>query len=172
MKVTLLTLAVFGVTPVHAAIQIGGGVQPAKTIEYADGMTLADALTDARSLACSKVYVVRKGGWLEVDIPSFLRNLEDGFALKDGDFISGPEHVIGCIDWFEARAILDCVVDYRKIKSKSIDKPIDWDKRLDALKTHIKKTEPNKAVEPTPVSVTIPAAQEVVPLTSVAHLSR
>jgi hypothetical protein len=34
------------------------------------------------------------------------------------------------------------------------------------------KPEPNKAVEPTPVSVTIPAAQEVVPATSVAHLSR
>ena len=32
------------------------------------------------------------------------------------------------------------------------------------------KTEPNKAMEPTPVSVTIPAAQEVAPLTSVAHL--
>ncbi len=32
------------------------------------------------------------------------------------------------------------------------------------------KTEPNKAMEPTPVSVTIPAAQEVAPLTSAAHL--
>jgi hypothetical protein len=31
---------------------------------------------------------------------------------------------------------------------------------------------PNKAMEPTPVSVTIPAAQEVAPLTSVAHLGR
>ncbi len=30
--------------------------------------------------------------------------------------------------------------------------------------------EANKAMEPTPVSVTIPAAQEVAPLTSVAHL--
>jgi hypothetical protein len=34
------------------------------------------------------------------------------------------------------------------------------------------KTEPNKAMEPTPVSVTIPAAQELAPLTSVAHLGR
>jgi hypothetical protein len=34
----------------------------------------------------------------------------------------------------------------------------------------IMKNEPNKAVEPTPVSVTISAAQKVAPLTSVAHL--
>jgi hypothetical protein len=34
------------------------------------------------------------------------------------------------------------------------------------------KTEPNKAMEPTPVSVTISAAQKVAPLTSVAHLGR
>jgi hypothetical protein len=33
------------------------------------------------------------------------------------------------------------------------------------------KKEPNKAMEPTPVSVTISAAQKVAPLTSVAHLS-
>jgi hypothetical protein len=32
------------------------------------------------------------------------------------------------------------------------------------------KTEPNKTVEPTPVDVTIPAAQEVAPSTFVAHL--
>jgi len=34
------------------------------------------------------------------------------------------------------------------------------------------KNEPNKAVEPTPVDVTIPAAQEVAPSTSVTHLGR
>jgi hypothetical protein len=34
------------------------------------------------------------------------------------------------------------------------------------------KNEPNKAMEPIPVSVTIPAAQEVAPLTSMAHLWR
>jgi hypothetical protein len=39
------------------------------------------------------------------------------------------------------------------------------------------KKEPNKVMEPTPASVTIPAAQEVAPLTSVpiirlAHLGR
>ena len=34
------------------------------------------------------------------------------------------------------------------------------------------KPEPNHAMEPTPVSVTIPATQEVAPLTSVAHLER
>ena len=32
------------------------------------------------------------------------------------------------------------------------------------------KTEPNKAMEPTPVKVTIPAAQEIAPFTSVAYL--
>ncbi|MDX2109048.1 MAG: hypothetical protein SFY80_02280 [Verrucomicrobiota bacterium] len=32
------------------------------------------------------------------------------------------------------------------------------------------ENEPNKAVEPTPVSVTIPAEQDVAPLTSVTHL--
>jgi hypothetical protein len=32
------------------------------------------------------------------------------------------------------------------------------------------KSEPNNAMEPTPVNVTIPAAQEVAPFTSVAHL--
>jgi hypothetical protein len=39
------------------------------------------------------------------------------------------------------------------------------------IKTEM-KNEPNKAVEPTPVSVTISAAQKVAPLTSVAHLRR
>jgi hypothetical protein len=34
------------------------------------------------------------------------------------------------------------------------------------------KPEPNKAMEPTPVNVTIPAAQEVAPFTSAAHLER
>jgi hypothetical protein len=34
------------------------------------------------------------------------------------------------------------------------------------------KKEPNNAVEPTPVDVTIPAAQEVAPSTSAAHLGR
>jgi hypothetical protein len=34
------------------------------------------------------------------------------------------------------------------------------------------KDEPNNAMEPTPVAVTIPAAQEVAPSTSVAHLER
>jgi hypothetical protein len=34
------------------------------------------------------------------------------------------------------------------------------------------KNEPNNAVEPTPVDVTIPAAQEVAPSTSAAHLGR
>lgn len=34
------------------------------------------------------------------------------------------------------------------------------------------KNEPNKAMEPTPVSVTIPATQEVAPFTSMAHLWR
>jgi hypothetical protein len=33
-----------------------------------------------------------------------------------------------------------------------------------------KKTEPNKAMEPIPVDVTIPAAQEAAPSTSMAHL--
>jgi hypothetical protein len=32
------------------------------------------------------------------------------------------------------------------------------------------KTEPNKALEPIPVDVTIPASQEVAPSTSMAHL--
>jgi hypothetical protein len=32
------------------------------------------------------------------------------------------------------------------------------------------KDEPNNAMEPTPVDVTIPAAQEVAPLTYMAHL--
>jgi hypothetical protein len=32
------------------------------------------------------------------------------------------------------------------------------------------KNEPNKAMEPTPVNVTIPASQEVAPFTFVAHL--
>ncbi len=32
------------------------------------------------------------------------------------------------------------------------------------------KTEPNKAMEPTPVNVTIPAAQEIAPFTSMARL--
>jgi hypothetical protein len=34
----------------------------------------------------------------------------------------------------------------------------------------MKKTEPNKALEPIPVNVTIPATQEVAPFTSMAHL--
>ncbi len=34
------------------------------------------------------------------------------------------------------------------------------------------ETEPNNAMEPTPIAVTIPAAQEVAPSTSVAHLGR
>jgi hypothetical protein len=34
------------------------------------------------------------------------------------------------------------------------------------------KNEPNKAMEPTPVAVTISAAQKVVPSTFVAHLGR
>jgi hypothetical protein len=34
------------------------------------------------------------------------------------------------------------------------------------------KNEPNKAMEPIPVSVTISAAQKVAPLTSMAHLGR
>jgi hypothetical protein len=41
------------------------------------------------------------------------------------------------------------------------------ERRIQRLK---KENEPNKAVEPTPVSVTISAAQKVAPLTSVAHL--
>jgi hypothetical protein len=34
------------------------------------------------------------------------------------------------------------------------------------------KSEPNNAMEPTPVAVTISAAQKVAPATSVAHLGR
>jgi hypothetical protein len=34
------------------------------------------------------------------------------------------------------------------------------------------KNEPNKAMEPTPVSVTIPADAGLAPLTSAAHLGR
>ena len=171
MKIVLILVLAFG-GQAHAEIHIGGGVQPAKTVKFVDGMTLLDALADASSLACSDVYVVRRGSWMKVDLPSRLRDFHDGFALKDGDLVSGPEHVMGCIGRSEGKAILDSIIDYRKIRNGSMEKPVDWDKRIDALRTHRKKTEPNHAMERSRILVTDRAITRSAPSIRLTHLGR
>ncbi len=51
-------------------------------------------------------------------------------------------------------------------KPRALTTPVAWA----ANRTSEMKNEPNKAMETTPVDVTIPAAQEVAPSTSVSHL--
>jgi hypothetical protein len=55
-------------------------------------------------------------------------------------------------------------------REASLTRFLEVSARFIAAEIQPNQTEPNKALEPIPVNVTIPAAQEVAPFTSMAHL--
>lgn len=153
-----------------ADIKLAGGIQPAKTVQYTEGMGLIDALNGSRSLTCSRIMLARGKDRFEIDLPSVLASPEKEWALQDGDIILMPEHIFPCMSDRQSDAFITLFREYIKIKNGTVARPKDWQKRIEKLPTHRKKTEPNQTPEPTPTAVTPDADASVAPSVGAARL--
>ena len=89
-----------------------------------------------------------------------------GYPTKAYERIVASAAIIGPI--LAALALVWSWFFQTSVRISESEKIADLSKKIDILLERTKL--PNKAMETTPVAVTIPAAQEVAPSTSVSHL--
>lgn len=129
LVVFALLLVSTGMTNLVADVLVVGAKE-SKKLPLSEANGLVAAIVACGGAYCSKAQI-RQASEPEtrriVDTWHIVAAFKDDFPLEDGDIVSLPEHVIGCM---EPKAYNAVLAKYLEAKAKSKTAPADWSETL------------------------------------------